>query len=78
MKKIDTSKLSPDECWGIQINGTKHCTNCKWTGISACEGKNIVRTGHNSLGYRIGENGIIQEEYNPDFDTRLVVVKHEY
>jgi len=59
MKHIDTSKLSHDECWGVQINGISHCKNCKWSGISACEGKNIIKTGYNSLGYRVGENGIL-------------------
>lgn len=67
MKKIDTSKLSHDECWGVQISGFKHCQNCKWTGISACEGQNIVKTGRNSKGYRIGDNGIIADDWvNPE------------
>ena len=61
MKLIDTSKLSHDECWGVQINGTRHCQNCKWTGISACEGQNIIKTGYNSKGYRVGEYGIEDE-----------------
>ena len=71
MRKIDTSKLSSNECWGIQINGLSHCQNCKWTGISACEGKNIVKTGRNSKGYRIGENGLIEDDYDPAFDKRF-------
>ncbi len=58
MKRIDTSKLSSDECWGVQINGINHCKNCTWAGTSACEGKDIVKTGKNHLGYRIGEDGI--------------------
>ncbi|OYT14359.1 MAG: hypothetical protein B6I19_00380 [Bacteroidetes bacterium 4572_114] len=62
MKKIDTSKLSNDECWSIQINGTLYCKNCKWTGISACNGHNIQKTGINSKGYRIGEFGLIDEQ----------------
>ena len=62
MKHIDTSKLSPDECWGVQINGLLHCRYCKWTGLTACEGKNIVNTGRNSLGYRIGELGLIDKD----------------
>lgn len=62
MRKIDTSKLSTDECWGVQINGLKHCENCKWTGISACEGKNIVKTGINSKGYVIGMYGMEDEK----------------
>lgn len=63
MKKIDTSKLSNDECWGIQINGTYHCRNCKWTGISACEGQNILRTGRNSKGYLINETGVVADDF---------------
>jgi len=62
MKHVDTSKLSQDECWGVQINGLQHCKNCKWNGISACEGKNIVKTGRNSKGYRIGEYGLVEED----------------
>lgn len=70
MKNIDTSKLSTEECWGVQINGILHCQNCKWTGISACEGKNIVRTGYNAKGYRIGDHGILYSQYNAAFDQR--------
>jgi hypothetical protein len=57
MKKIDTSKLS-DECWSVQINGLNHCENCKFTGLTACAGKDIRRTGRNKLGYVIGKAGI--------------------
>ncbi len=71
MRKINTSYLSTDECWGIQINGTQHCQNCKWTGISACEGKNIVKTGRNSKGYKILENGIDPDNYDPEYDQSL-------
>jgi hypothetical protein len=62
MRKIDTTKLSNDECWGIQINGTLHCQNCKWTGLSACVGKNIILTGRNSKGYLIGETGLVEDD----------------
>lgn len=62
MKNVDTSKFSMDECWGIQINGLCHCKkiNCKWQGLSACEGKSIIKTGFNSKGYRIGEYGLVE------------------
>lgn len=61
MKAISITKLSPHECAGIQINGLSHCKkiNCKWQGITACEGKQIIKTGVNALGYRIGELGIM-------------------
>ncbi len=71
MRRIDTSYLSTDECWSIQINGFEHCRNCKWTGISACEGKDIVRTGYNSKGYRIGDKGIEPEDYKPESDQQM-------
>ena len=68
MRKVDTSYFSQDECWGVQINGLKHCQDCKWIGISACEGQNVRLTGYNSKGYRIGENGLIADEYNSEYD----------
>jgi len=72
MRKVNTSYLSANECWGIQINGFSHCQNCKWTGISACEGKNIVKTGRNSKGYKIGDHGIVEGDYDPAYDRRIV------
>ena len=63
MKKVDTSKFSHDECWGIQIDGLNHCKNidCRWQRLSACEGKNIINTGKNLLGYKIGNKGLIAD-----------------
>jgi len=63
MKSVDTSKFSTDECWGVQINGLSHCKkiNCKWQGLTACEGKNIIKSGLNSKGYRIGEFGLVEK-----------------
>ena len=68
MRTVDTINLSHDECWGVQINGLKHCQKCKWIGISACEGKNIRLTGYNSKGYQIGDDGIIPGDYNDKYD----------
>ncbi len=73
MRRIDTSFLSADECWGVQINGLKHCQNCKWVGISACTCKNIRLTGFNSKGYRVGDNGVIAEDYNPTYDKKATL-----
>ncbi len=71
MRTVDTSKFSHDECWGIQINGTRHCQNCKWTGISACEGQDIVRTGRNHKGYKVNEDGLDADDYDAEFDQGL-------
>jgi len=66
MKRVDTSKLSQGECWGVQINGLSHCKaiNCKWQGISACAGQNIIKTGYNALGHKIGLYGIAVQSQN--------------
>lgn len=66
MRHVDTQKLSKDECWGIQIYGLNHCKNinCRWQGLSACAGQNIVKTGFNKLGFRVGECGLAKEQ-NP-------------
>ena len=61
MRRIDTSKISKDECFSVQVNGLRHCENCKWQGISACQGKEIVKTGYNNLGYKIGLKGLAEE-----------------
>jgi hypothetical protein len=60
IRTIDPGKLSTTECAGIQINGLQHCSNinCKWQGLSACQGKHIIETGFNALGYRIGTHGL--------------------
>lgn len=70
MKTVNTSYFSTDECWGIQINGLSHCQNinCKWQGLTACEGQNIIKTGYNSKGYKIGRNGVVV----PDADEPSV------
>lgn len=61
MRSINLSKLSPTECAGIQINGLSHCKkiNCKWQGLTACEGREIIKTHKNALGFQIGEYGFI-------------------
>ena len=73
MRKVDTSYLSQNECWGVQINGLNHCQNCKWIGISACEGQDIRLTGYNSKGFRIGEIGVLPDEYKREYDQSLVL-----
>ena len=73
MRTIKTEFLSGNECWGIQINGMLHCQNCKWTGISACEGKSIVKTHRNSKGYKIEDTGINIQDYDSAFDQRIKI-----
>jgi hypothetical protein len=74
MRKVDTSLLAHDQCWGVQINGLKHCQDCKWIGISACEGQEIRDTGYNSKGFRIGEDGVIQADYNSKYDRSPAIL----
>ncbi len=67
MKKIDTSQLSPDECWGVQIMGILHCgrINCKFQGMTACQGKEILLSGKNKKGYVIGPEGLAVKAEKP-------------
>jgi hypothetical protein len=65
MRKIDPTLLS-DECWSVQINGLQHCQNCKWLGISACAGQDIRRTRYNAKGFRIGAEGLIPADFDPE------------
>ncbi len=60
MRRIDTSKLTNDECWAVQINGLLHCDTCKFTSLSACVGKEIKRTGKNKKEYTIGDMGLVE------------------
>jgi len=66
MKRVKLSMVSSDECQGIQICGTNHCKkiSCKWQGISACKGKNIIKTGYNSLGFKITPEGVEMHQHN--------------
>lgn len=61
MRKVKLSKISNNECQGIQINGLGHCKkiSCKWQGLTACEGKNIIKTGYNLLGYNVSNDGVV-------------------
>ena len=68
MRRINTAYLSNDECWSVQINGWSFCQNCKWTGISPCKGKNIVKTHRNSKGYKIEEFRMNTDDYDQAFD----------
>jgi hypothetical protein len=60
MRKIDTSKLSNDECWAVQINGLQQCETCKFTGLTACVGQEIKKTGINKKGFTIGKYGLTE------------------
>ena len=73
MRRINTSYLSNDECWSIQINGLLHCQNCKWVGISACEGTNIVKTHRNSKGYKIEDKGININDYDKSYNQSILL-----
>jgi hypothetical protein len=62
MKKVDISQLSTNECAGIQIAGHSHCNaiDCKFQGLSACTGQQILKTGRNNKGYLIGSKGLVK------------------
>ncbi|MBN1952800.1 MAG: hypothetical protein JW801_16475 [Bacteroidales bacterium] len=58
MRRIDTSLLTSDECWAVQISGLQHCESCKFVGLTACMGQNIRKTGKNNKGVVVGIKGI--------------------
>jgi len=64
LKHVDPVKLSPGECAGIQIYGPSHCAaiNCRWQGLSACQGVEIIKTGKNAKGWTIGPDGLAEQE----------------
>jgi len=64
LRHVDTSKLAPGECAGIQIYGLSHCAaiNCRWQGLSACQGQQILTTGKNAKGWTIGPDGLAEHE----------------
>jgi len=41
------------ECFLIQFFGDNSCKTCEAFGKSSCGGKNILKTGQNSLGFKI-------------------------
>lgn len=63
MRTVDKEKLAFEECLNVQLNGLNYCKNCKFTGITACMGKNIVKTGKNAKGYSVGEKGLAYEYF---------------
>jgi hypothetical protein len=46
-----------EECWSVQMFGTQKCMSCKLRGKRKCGGKEIVSTGKNSKGIKIGWEG---------------------
>lgn len=56
-KQIDSSKFT-GECWVVQIWGTSRCKYCRYFGTEDCGGQEILKTGKNEKGYKIGEYGI--------------------
>ncbi len=64
MKTVNTNLFSNDECWGVQINGLSHCNtiSCRWKGLTACEGINIIKTGNNSKGYKVTKFGVEEHQ----------------
>lgn len=41
------------ECWGVQLWGLNECSTCEFRGKKNCGGKQIRKTGKNSLGFPV-------------------------
>ena len=51
-RMVRRSQLS-SECWGIQLLGLCHCTDCEYLNTKHCTGKCIRRTGKNANGFSV-------------------------
>jgi hypothetical protein len=56
-KQVKQGDLS-SECWSVQIWGTTYCRNCEWFGKPDCGGQDILKTGANTKGVKVGKLGI--------------------
>jgi hypothetical protein len=54
---VKQSQLS-SECWGVQVLGLCHCTDCEFLDTKDCTGKRIRRTGKNANGFRVPLSGL--------------------
>lgn len=61
----ETQCLSEDECFRVQMDGTKICSLCPLFNTDACGGKNILITGKNAKGHTVNENGLVCATNNP-------------
>jgi hypothetical protein len=57
VKKIRRKDLTA-ECWLVQMHGTSQCKDCEAFGGSDCGGKEILRTGYNENGVKVGKKGL--------------------
>lgn len=46
------------ECWLVQMWGTSRCKDCEAFGTEDCGGQEILKTGKNEKGYKVGEDGL--------------------
>jgi hypothetical protein len=60
IKTVKQSLLSA-ECWSVQAWGLSQCETCDLKDTRDCGGKKIRKTGKNSNGVKIGENGFEEE-----------------
>jgi len=52
VRSIPQSQLT-SECWDVQFRGFRACERCEYKGKKNCGGKNIRKTGKNSLGFSV-------------------------
>ena len=55
-KTIKQSDITA-ECWSVQFLGSNYCQHCEFYNKNTCGGKDILKTGKNSKGIRIGREG---------------------
>lgn len=51
-----------DECQEVQLEGIGICERCKCKGKECCSGKEIIRTGRNSKGFKVPLGYVVERE----------------
>jgi hypothetical protein len=51
--KIIFQKMLSAECWPVQVWGIEACKDCDFQQTIECGGKQILKTGKNTLGNKI-------------------------
>lgn len=73
----ETQCLSEDECFKVQMGGTKFCASCPLFNTDACGGKNILITGKNAKGYTVNEKGLVCTDNNAQHNAQQPTKKQK-
>lgn len=58
-------RLLTGECWLVQIHGASACRTCEAYGKASCGGQDILGTGRNEKGHKVGGHGLEEDLLQP-------------